>query len=127
MVEDGGGGAIVNVGSIYGIQTPDLNVNEGTDMTSPAAYSVIKGAVVNLSRYLASYLGEHGIRVNTISPGGVLDDQPRAFVEHYEERVPLGRMARLEDLQGAIVYLFSDAAAYVTGHNLVVDGGWTIQ
>jgi NAD(P)-dependent dehydrogenase (short-subunit alcohol dehydrogenase family) len=126
MIEQADPGVIVNMGSTYGIQAPNFNIYEGTDMTSPVAYAAIKGAILNLTRYLASYLGEHGIRVNAISPGGVWDNQNPAFVENYEKRVPLGRMARPEDFQGAIVYLMSNASAYMTGHNLTVDGGWTI-
>jgi NAD(P)-dependent dehydrogenase (short-subunit alcohol dehydrogenase family) len=76
---------------------------------------------------MASYLGSEDIRVNTISPGGVFDEQAEEFVENYEERVPLDRMAQPEDISGAVIYLLSDAAGYVTGHNLVVDGGWTIS
>jgi len=122
------GGAVVNFGSTYGIQAPDFSVYRGADMPpSPAHYSASKGAILNLTRYLASYLGERGVRVNAVSPGGVFDDQPEAFVERYEANTPLGRMADPEDVAGAVVYLVSDAAAYVTGHNLVVDGGWTIN
>lgn len=123
---DQGGGCILNLGSIYGVQAPHFNIYEGTDMTSPVAYAAIKAGVVNLTRYMASYLGGHGIRVNALSPGGVWDKQHPTFVENYENRVPLGRMAEPEDMQGAAVFLVSDAASYVTGHNLVVDGGWTI-
>ncbi|MFP9193839.1 oxidoreductase [Natrialbaceae archaeon A-CW1-1] len=120
------GGSIINFGSIYGIQAPDFSVYAGTEMTSPVEYSAIKGAIVNFSRYLASYLGSEGVRVNAISPGGVFDDQPSAFVDRYESRTPLGRMAHPDDFKGAVVFLASDASAYVTGHNLRVDGGWTI-
>lgn len=95
--------------------------------SSPAHYSASKGGVLNLTRYLASYLGDDGIRVNAISPGGVFNDQDPQFVEAYEDQVPLGRMASADDISGAVVFLASDAAAYVTGHNLVVDGGWTIK
>jgi NAD(P)-dependent dehydrogenase (short-subunit alcohol dehydrogenase family) len=121
------GGSIVNFGSTYGMQAPDFTVYEDTEMTSPVEYAAIKGGILNLTRYMASYLGEHDVRVNAISPGGVFDDQDPRFVERYERRTPLGRMADPEDLVGAAVYLASDAAAYVTGHNLVVDGGWTIR
>ena len=109
------------------MQAPDFTVYQGSDMTSPVEYSVLKAGVLNFTRYLASYLGSDGIRVNSVSPGGVFDEQPERFVEKYEQNVPLGRMADPEDLSGAVVYLLSDAASYVTGHNLVVDGGWTIK
>lgn len=126
MMDQDDGGAIVNFGSTYGIQAPDFSVYEGTEMTSPVEYSAIKGGILNLTRYMASYLGEHGVRVNAISPGGVFDDQHSEFVDRYEERTPLDRMATPEDFRGAVVYLASDASRYVTGHNLVVDGGWSI-
>jgi NAD(P)-dependent dehydrogenase (short-subunit alcohol dehydrogenase family) len=127
MVEQGSG-SIVNFGSTYGVQAPDFSVYREADMPpSPAHYSASKGGILNLTRYLASYLGDRGVRVNAVSPGGVFDDQDPAFVEAYESNTPLGRMAEPEDVAGAVVYLAGDAAAYVTGHNLVVDGGWTIQ
>jgi len=120
--------AIVNFGSTYGVQAPDFSVYDDANMPpSPAHYSASKSAILGLTRYLASYLGERGIRVNAVSPGGVFDDQDPAFVERYEADTPLGRMADPEDVAGAVVYLLSDAAAYVTGHNVVVDGGWTIS
>lgn len=127
MIKRGNGGCIINIGSIYGMQAPDFSVYTGTDMTSPVEYAGVKGGVINLTRYLASYLGEYGIRVNTVSPGGVYDNQDHKFVENYKERTPLGRMATSKDVAGAIVFLISDAATYVTGHNLVVDGGWSIK
>ncbi|MFC5970126.1 oxidoreductase [Halomarina salina] len=126
VMREAGGGSVVNFGSTYGVQAPDFSVYEGTEMTSPVEYAAIKGGVRNLTRYVASYLGRDGVRVNTVSPGGVFDEQHPTFVEEYERRTPLGRMARPEDLVGAVVYLLSDASAYVTGHDLRVDGGWTI-
>ena len=127
MTQNKDGGAIVTFGSTYGVQAPDFTVYEGTDMTSPVEYAAIKGGVLNLTRYLASYYGPEGVRVNAVSPGGVFDDQDPRFVRQYEERVPLGRMAQPEDIAGAVRFLLSDEAAYITGHNLVVDGGWTIK
>lgn len=126
MIKQGQGGSIVNVASIYGSQAPDFSVYEGTEMTSPVEYSAIKGGILNMTRYLASYLGNEGIRVNAISPGGVFDEQNPRFVEAYERRTPLGRMATPDDFKGPAVFLASDASAYVTGHDLRVDGGWTI-
>jgi NAD(P)-dependent dehydrogenase (short-subunit alcohol dehydrogenase family) len=123
-----GHGTVVNFGSTYGVQAPDFSVYREADMPpSPAHYSACKAGVLNLTRYLASALGEQGIRVNAVSPGGVFDEQDPAFVDRYEANTPLGRMAEPEDVAGAVVYLISDAASYVTGHNLVVDGGWTIK
>lgn len=125
MKEQDSGGSIVNFGSIYGIQAPDFTLYDDTDITSPVEYSAIKGGILNLTRYMASYLAEDGVRVNAVSPGGVFNGQGETFVEQYEERTPMNRMADPEDIVGPVVFLASDAAAYVTGQNLAVDGGWT--
>lgn len=120
-----GGGSIVNFASIYGMVGPTWAVYEGTEMTMPVAYSAIKGGVITMTRHLATRYGCAGVRANTVSPGGVEDGQPASFVRAYSERTPLGRMARPDEVVGAVVYLASDASSYVTGTNLVVDGGWT--
>ena len=120
-----GSGSIINLSSIYGVVGPDFGVYQGTDMTMPAAYSAIKGGVVNFTRYLASYLGKYGIRVNCVSPGGIYDEQNELFVNQYEERVPLKRMGTPGDIAPSISFLLSDDAAYITGQNLIIDGGWT--
>ena len=119
-----GHGAIVNVASIYGVTGPDLRLYEGTEMGNPAAYAAAKGGLIQLTRWLATVLAPD-VRVNAISPGGVARGQPAPFAERYVQRVPLGRMATEEDLKGAFVYLATDLSAYVTGQNLMVDGGWT--
>ena len=119
-------GNIINLGSIYGIQGPDFNIYKNLDMSNPVEYSAIKGGILNLTKYLASYLAKYNIRVNSISPGGVFDNQDPEFVDNYNKRVPLGRMANADEIRGAVVYLASEASSYVTGHNLVIDGGWTI-
>jgi NAD(P)-dependent dehydrogenase (short-subunit alcohol dehydrogenase family) len=118
-------GSIINLSSIYGMIGPDFGVYKGTDMTMPAAYSAIKGGIINFTKYLASYLGLYNIRVNCVSPGGIFDGQQELFVKQYEERVPLRRMGTPKDIAPAIAFLLSDESAYITGHNLVVDGGWT--
>lgn len=120
-------GSIVFVGSIYGLVAPDPGVYAGTDMSSPAFYAYDKAGMVGLTRYLASYLGPDGVRVNSIAPGGLQTDQDPTFVAQYEQRTPLGRMAAPGDVEGAIVFLASDAARYITGANLPVDGGWTCR
>jgi NAD(P)-dependent dehydrogenase (short-subunit alcohol dehydrogenase family) len=120
-----GGGSIVNLASIYGMVGPDFTVYQGTQMTMPAAYAAIKGGVIAYGRYLASYFGNAGVRVNTVSPGGVFDNQAESFVQRYTQRLPLGRMARVEEIAWPIVFLLSDASSYVTGENLATDGGWT--
>ncbi len=121
---DSGHGSIVFISSIYGLVGPDLNLYEGTPMANPAGYGASKGGLLQLMRYLATVLAPQ-IRVNAISPGGVWRDQPKKFHHRYRKRTPLRRMATEEDLKGAAAYLSSDLSSYVTGHNLVVDGGWT--
>ncbi len=118
-------GSLINISSIYGVVGPDFTVYEGTEMTMPAAYSAIKGGLINLGQYLASYYGKSGIRVNTISPGGIFDNQPPSFLKNYNNKVPLKRMGTPQDIAPAAVYLLSDSSSYVTGHNLIIDGGWT--
>jgi NAD(P)-dependent dehydrogenase (short-subunit alcohol dehydrogenase family) len=117
-------GSIINVSSIYGVLGPDYSLYEGTNMGNPAAYAVSKGGLIQLTRWLSTTLAPD-IRVNTISPGGVFRNQADEFVRRYESRTPLGRMAREEDFIGVTAYLASDLSAYVTGQNLIVDGGWT--
>lgn len=121
-----GFGSLINMSSIYGILGPDFTVYEGTEMTMPAAYAAIKGGLNNLTRYLASYFGEFQVRVNTVSPGGIFDNQPESFVTNYNKKVPMKRMGNPKDIVSAVYYLLTDDSAYVTGHNLVVDGGWSI-
>ena len=118
-------GSIVNFGSTYGVVGPDFSIYEGTEMKNPSEYAAIKGGIINLTRYLATYYAKYGIRFNTVSPGGVFDHQPSKFVERYVKRTPLGRMANPDDIVGAVIFLLSDASKYVTGINLMVDGGWT--
>jgi NAD(P)-dependent dehydrogenase (short-subunit alcohol dehydrogenase family) len=120
-----GRGSIINIASIYGVVSNDPTLYQGTDMVQPPTYNFVKAGMINFTRYLACYFGRDGVRANCISPGGYLNDQPAAFVQRYCQRVPLGRMMGHDDLQGAVVFLASDASAYVTGHNLLVDGGWT--
>lgn len=124
LLEASGHGAILNVSSIYGNVGPNMTLYEGTTMGNPAAYAATKGGLIALTRYLAAVLAPR-IRVNAISPGGISRGQPDSFVGRYEKLTPLGRMGTEEDLKGAAAFLCSDAAAYVTGQNLLVDGGWT--
>lgn len=119
-----GRGAMCLVGSTYGVVGPDMRLYEGTSMANPAAYGASKGGLIQLTRHLATLLAPM-VRVNCVSPGGIFRQQPDSFVEAYVRRTPLQRMATEEDLKAAVAYLVTDASAYVTGHNLVVDGGWT--
>ncbi len=118
-------GSIVNIGSIYGQVGPDFTLYEGTGMTMPAAYSAIKGGIINLTRYLASYFGHLNIRVNSISPGGIYDNQNPIFVENYCSKVPMKRLGLPNDISPAVVFFLSDFSNYITGQNLNIDGGWT--
>lgn len=118
-------GSILNMASIYGMLGPDFSVYEKTSMTMPAAYSAIKGGIINFTRYLSSYLGKYNIRSNSISPGGIYNEQNILFIENYIKRVPLGRMGLPNDIAPAVIFLMSDSSSYITGQNLVIDGGWT--
>tara|TARA_B110000971_G_C19873850_1_gene437481 strand:- start:163 stop:900 length:738 start_codon:yes stop_codon:yes gene_type:complete len=118
-------GTIVNIASIYGVVGNDFSLYEEYGGTSPAAYSAIKGGIINFTRYLASYYGSKGIRVNCASPGGIFDQQHPSFVKRYEAKVPMGRLGNPKDIAPAVSFLLSDEAKYITGQNLIIDGGWT--
>ncbi|MEM7096814.1 MAG: SDR family oxidoreductase [Pseudomonadota bacterium] len=123
-------GAIVNISSIYGILSPDQSLYEyrraqGQDFFKPVAYSASKSAIINLSRYLATYWGSTKVRVNTLTLAGVFDNQDDEFLDAYCKKVPLGRMADPDEYNGAVAFLLSDAARYMTGSNLVIDGGFS--
>jgi NAD(P)-dependent dehydrogenase (short-subunit alcohol dehydrogenase family) len=123
-LKKGGGGSIINIASIYGVVGPDMRLYEGTGMSNPAAYGASKGGLLQLTRWLSTALAPK-VRVNAITPGGIARGQDAKFVERYNSRVPLQRMGTEEDIKGAGVFLASDLSRYVTGQNLIVDGGWT--
>lgn len=118
-------GAVVNIASIYGVVGNDFTIYEGTPLKTAPAYSAIKGGLINFSRYLASYYGQFNVRVNSVSPGGIFDNQDPKFVAAYEKKVPMKRMGNPKDIAPAVSFLLSDDAGYITGQNLIVDGGWT--
>ena len=122
-----GGGCIVNISSIYGILSPDQRIYEykPNPFFKPVSYSVTKAGVVNLTRYLSTYWARHHVRVNTLTLGGVFNHQDDTFLHNYSQKVPLGRMAKQNEYNGAIVFLASDASSYMTGANLVIDGGYS--
>jgi len=127
---EAGRGSIVNVASIYGMLSPDQSLYdfrraEGDEFVKPVSYAVSKSAVLNLTRYLATYWGGRGVRVNTLSPHGIANAQPQPFVDAFAVRSPLRRLMDVGEAVGAVVFLASDASSYVTGANVVVDGGWS--
>lgn len=119
-------GSIVNIASIYGMTAPDWSIYEGTEITNPIDYHFAKGGMIQMTRYLASYLGPYNIRVNALSPGGLRQpSHPERFVKQYSARTMLGRMAEDDDIKGPAVFLASEASRYITGANIPLDAGWT--
>lgn len=122
-----GGGSIINISSIYGMVSPDQRIYEYKDKPffKPVTYSVAKSGILNLSRYLATYWAKKNVRVNTLTLGGVFNNQDNVFLKNYTDKVPLGRMAQQNEYNGAILYLASGASSYMTGANIIIDGGYS--
>ena len=123
LIAQKGGGSIVNISSMKGMYSPDFTLYEGTNMDASADYNFHKGGLISLTRYLARRLAPQKIRVNSISPGGLFANQPEPFLSQYNKAVPLGRMANNDDIKGLVVLLASEASAYITGENILMDGG----
>ena len=124
LLRQSDGASVINISSIYGAVGPDPSIYTGVTVPPPAAYAAAKGGLIQLTRWLATTLAPD-VRVNSITPGGILRGQSEEFIQRYEAKAPLARMGTEEDVKGAVAYLASDMSNYVTGHNLVVDGGWT--
>lgn len=132
MIKEGKRGSIINIGSIYGMLSPIQDIyaykeeRTGVPFIKPVAYSAAKSGVYNLTRYCATYWGKSGIRVNTLTPAGVWrDTQDETFIKNFTEHMPMGRMSRENEYNGAVIFLASEASSFMTGSNLVIDGGWT--
>jgi NAD(P)-dependent dehydrogenase (short-subunit alcohol dehydrogenase family) len=121
-----GGGSVVNLPSTYSVVAPNQNLYKGTSLGCPAAYSASKGGIDALSRYLASYWGSKGVRVNMITPHGVWNNHEAKFEENFSSFTPMQRMSYNHEVAPALIYLLSDASSYVTGSNMLVEGGWTV-
>ena len=125
MKEQQSQGSIINLSSIYGVVGHDFTIYEGTAIKGSMTYSAIKGGINNFTRNAAAYFGEYNIRINTICPGGIFDNQDPKFVENYSKKTPLKRMGTTEEIASTALFLASDAASYITGATIMVDGGWT--
>jgi NAD(P)-dependent dehydrogenase (short-subunit alcohol dehydrogenase family) len=118
-------GCIINIGSIYGIVSGDMRLYSDKDRRTPEIYGATKAAIINITKYFAAYMAPNNIRVNCISPGGIFNNQDKEFVKKYSNKVPVGRMGNSDDLLSALEYLISNNSSYVTGQNIIIDGGFT--
>ncbi len=120
-----GGGSIINISSIYGIGAPPMRLYDDCDFETEPDYPFLKAGSIGLTKYLSSYFAKSNVRVNSVAPGGVTNNQPKSFTDKYNYFVPMGRMANVEDIVGSVVFLASDESSYITGITLPVDGGWS--
>jgi NAD(P)-dependent dehydrogenase (short-subunit alcohol dehydrogenase family) len=118
-------GSVVNMASIYGVVGNDFTIYEGTSIGTAPQYAAIKGGVINFTRYMASYFGQYNVNINCVSPGGIFDHQDPIFVQNYEKKCPMKRMGTPKDIAPVVTFLLSNEAKYVSGQNIIVDGGWT--
>ena len=121
-----GQGSIINIASLYGVVSPNHRIYEGSPISQSIAYSVSKGGVIALTRFLGTLWAERGVRVNCLTPGGVFDDHTDPFLSRFEKLNPIGKMLDKRELRGGVVFLASDASSHVVGHNLIIDGGWSV-
>ena len=126
LFKEQGGGNIINIASIYGVMAPRFEIYKDTSMTMPLEYAAIKSGVINLSRYFAKYFLASGVRVNSLSPGGILDNQPESFIEAYNINCGHKGILNAEDITGSLVFLLSDLSKHMTGQNLIVDDGFSL-
>ena len=119
-------GSIINIASLYGVVSPNHNMYPGTGIVQPVAYTVSKHGVIGLTKYVSTWFAKSGIRVNSITPGGIYDGHDGLFLERFKNLNPIGKMSDKSELQGGIVFLASDSSSHVIGHNLIIDGGWTV-
>ena len=125
IMKGGGGGSIVNIGSVYGVVSSDPSIYTDCSRMNSEAYSASKAAVIQLTKYFSVHAIENNVRVNCVSPGGIFNEQGEDFIKNYSSKTPMGRMAEYEEITGAITFLSSDEASYINGQNLVIDGGLT--
>jgi len=118
--------SLVNLASIYGVVAPKFEIYKGTDMTMPIEYAAIKAAILQLNKYISAYVSHSDFRVNSVSPGGIIDNQPKSFLKNYKKNTNGAGMLDVDDVCGAIMFLLSDASRYMTGQNLIVDDGFVL-
>lgn len=125
ILKQGGGGSLINIASLYGVVGPDHRIYDGQTFQSFPAYSASKAGIIGLTRWLATWWGKDGVRVNSVSPGGVFNDHNEGFKTAYGDRTPMGRMATKDEITGILIYLLSDSSCYCTGQNFIIDGGYS--